>query len=122
MTNEELRKLAEAATPGPWIPAGPSFGAKLPQYYNCVCRDYEVEDGNEDDICGDMEHVDAEYIAAVSPDVVLSLLDRIKEYESREPVAWMADDGRVCNAATKETSMANASKPSFHIPLYLGVK
>jgi hypothetical protein len=34
------------------------------------------------------------------------------------PVAWMADDGRVVNAATKETSMPRASKVSFTIPLY----
>ena len=34
------------------------------------------------------------------------------------PVAWMADDGRIVSAATKETSMPRAAKVSFTIPLY----
>ena len=73
MTKEQLRALCLAATPGPWIPAGPSFGEKLPVYYNCVCVDDDTDDSP--DVCGDMEHADAEYIAAMDPTTTLALLD-----------------------------------------------
>ena len=76
MTKDELRALAVVATPGPWIPAGPSFGERLPAYYNCVCVDDDTDDSP--DICGDMEHADAEYVAAMDPTTTLALLDEIE--------------------------------------------
>lgn len=79
MTNEQLRALCLAATPGPWTPAGPSFGETLPSYYNCVCVDGDTD--NDEDICGDMEHADAEYIAAMDPTTTLRLLDKIERLQ-----------------------------------------
>lgn len=73
---KNLRTLAEAATPGPWIAAGPSYGKPLPEFYNCVVPD----DGTDgpDDICSDtLTSEDALYIAACSPDVLLALLDAL---------------------------------------------
>lgn len=79
---EELRKLAMAATPGPWIAAGPSFGAALPKYCNEVLVDRA---GDEDDtytIAQSVSGLDTEpqttadmaFIAAANPATVLRLI------------------------------------------------
>lgn len=34
------------------------------------------------------------------------------------PVAWMADDGRIISGYTKRNSLPASTIPSFHIPLY----
>lgn len=39
-----------------------------------------------------------------------------------EPVAWMTEGGRVATAKTKDTSMPNASRESFHIPLFAALQ
>lgn len=44
-----IRAAVEAATPGPWEAAGPSFGAPLPRYLNCVGR--INEDEMFEDVC-----------------------------------------------------------------------
>ena len=72
-----LRQLAEAATPGPWIEAGPSFGAPLPVRLDSVVTDFE--DGDENfTICDDVSESDnCAYIAAANPTAILALLDTI---------------------------------------------
>lgn len=80
----ELRRLAEAATPGPWL-----------KYHD------------EWSICGDSGHIahcevrsDADYIAAANPAVILALLserdalrDRVAELEGAlKPFAEVADN------------------------------
>lgn len=83
----ELRRLAQGATPGPWSGCGPSFGESLPKYLNEVVVDRE---GDEDDcysICNapiglDEEHsADMTFIAAANPAVVSELLDRLEAAE-----------------------------------------
>ena len=83
----ELRQLAQAATPGPWIGCGPSFGGSLPKYLNEVAVDRE---GDEDDgysICNTPIGLDEErstdmaFIAAANPATVSELLDRLEEAE-----------------------------------------
>lgn len=72
MVNDiELRRLAEAATPGPW---------------DCTVH---IGDGEERvTVIGLTEpghgH-DANYIAAVSPDVILALLDRLDALTNGRP-------------------------------------
>lgn len=68
--NEELRKIAEKATPGPW--------------YRGPCLDGVEGDGTGSvAVCMQryptryQEEYDAEYIAAANPKTVLRLLDRI---------------------------------------------
>lgn len=82
-----LRKVAEEATPGPWIGCGPSFGDALPKYLNEVTIDRE---GDEDDgyqICrppvglDDKCSADFAYIAAANPQAILQLLDHIEALE-----------------------------------------
>jgi len=78
---QELRRLAEAATQGPWIAAGPSYGDPMPRYYNAVVTDTDgpIED---EDICSNtMTSEDALYIAAANPAAILSLLDRLEKAE-----------------------------------------
>lgn len=78
---QELRELAEAATQGPWIAAGPSYGDPMPRYYNTVVTDRgdPIED---EDVCSDtMTSEDALFIAAANPAAILSLLDRLEKAE-----------------------------------------
>ena len=83
----ELRRLARAATPGPWIAAGPSFGESLPKHLNEVVVDRE---GDEDDgysICNTPIGLDQEcsddmaFIAAANPAAISELLDRLEAAE-----------------------------------------
>lgn len=74
MSDEELRALAEAATPGPWEVVGESV----------------VTDGNAATVAvieaPDYEE-DAAYIAAANPTAVLDLLDRLAAAEARASAA-----------------------------------
>ena len=83
----ELRRLTQAATPGPWIAAGPSFGESLPKHLNEVVVDRE---GDEDDgysICNTPIGLDQEcsddmaFIAAANPLAIEELLDRLEAAE-----------------------------------------
>jgi hypothetical protein len=71
--SDDLRKLAEAATPGPWVNSRKGIGPR------CVS-------GGQDDgmilvrVYADFPN-DAAFIAAASPDVVLGLLGRVKEQD-----------------------------------------
>ena len=42
---DELSRLLEQATPGPWIGAGPSFGDPLPRYTTDMVTEWEDDDG-----------------------------------------------------------------------------
>lgn len=83
----ELRRLAQAATPGPWIAAGPSFGESLPKHLNEVVVDRE---GDEDDgysICNapiglnEERSDDMAFIAEANPLAIEELLDRLEAAE-----------------------------------------
>lgn len=83
MTDQELRRLAEAATPGPW-----KWTAKQ-----------RVSEMNTGRSVADLRYrngdADAAYIAAISPDVLLGLL-REKEAlrTALERAVWgISDDG-----------------------------
>ena len=68
-----LRRLAEAATPGPWVSGDPRFGLGNAQ---CIVSISERAMGR--DIQGPTlrpAQFDVEYIAAANPAVVLALLD-----------------------------------------------
>lgn len=81
----ELRRLAEAASEGDWMAAGPSFGAALPKYLDSVeCGDDSGEptiticdapDWHVDNY--DQRSANIEYIAAVNPASILRLLDAL---------------------------------------------
>ena len=89
MTDDDikrLRRLAEQATPGPW-----RVNMKGHSYHE-VARVNDLEIAPPNSV--DLSHwtVDAAYIAAASPDVVLALLDEIERlrrdgFDSRHPAA-----------------------------------
>lgn len=70
MNTDELRKLAEAATPGPW----------MVDYQSSYPTGEMVVTENSGEIAFAQKRT-AAYIAAVSPEVVLALLDRIEKLE-----------------------------------------
>lgn len=83
----KMRRLAQAATPGPWVAAGPSFGESLPKYLNEVAVDRE---GDEDDgysICNAPIGLNEEcsddmaFIAEANPLTIEALLDRLEAAE-----------------------------------------
>jgi len=80
----ELERLALAATPGPWIACGPSFGDPKPRYLNEVCVDREEDDDDGYSVCDAPRTMEKEssddmaYIAAANPAVVLELIRRLR--------------------------------------------
>ena len=85
MIHDELRKLAEAATPGPW-----DLGTKPEgKYTSGTIKKNGVEiavtwpaDWNDDYDTGSLPYKEnAAFIAAANPKTVLELLDEIAELE-----------------------------------------
>lgn len=100
----ELKRLAEASTPGPWT-------AGIGYYDNGVGRNIKAE---KDEIMG--EHLpsdeDMEYIAAANPAVVLLLLDTIAS--QRQVSAGVEADAARWQTLQKCEHKANAS--AFGVP------
>ena len=102
-TIDNWRALREAldAGPdeGPWVSAGPSYGAALPVYCNQVLIDRDGEDECGDTICEAPLDMQAEstanmnYIGEASPKVIRSLLDE-RDRLAAEVEALRADAGR----------------------------
>ena len=81
----EIERLANAATSGPWIACGPSFGASSPKYLNEVVVDNPEDDENDGiEVCRppvgleDAVSADMEFIGAANPAVVLELVRRLR--------------------------------------------
>lgn len=75
---DRLLELARAATPGPW------------RADDDLANNWRVDAPDDADpdcatsVTDDMYKSDAEYIAAVSPDVLTELIERLRAAESRE--------------------------------------
>jgi len=82
-----LEAAALAATPGPWIACGPSFGGPKPRYLNEVCVDREEDEDDGYSVCDAPKTMEKEssedmaYIAASNPAVVLELIRRLRAAE-----------------------------------------
>ena len=77
----DLRKLAEAATPGPWVTTERAW----PEQVGCcplVGRPYSIHRSDNNNVAAASTLEDAAFIAAASPTAVLALLDRIEELEA----------------------------------------
>lgn len=75
-----IKAAAEAATPGPWVEAGPSYGEPKPRFFNSVVTD-EDEDGDWLDICcstSDNTDADMTHIATANPATVIALCDEVE--------------------------------------------
>jgi hypothetical protein len=82
----DLRAIAEAATPGPWVmqkPGDNDLGAGT-----IFIDTHAYEDGPEPVIAETypLREADAAYIAAASPSVMLELLDRVEAAEQSVPL------------------------------------
>ena len=80
----QLRALAQAATPGPWRVEARGHAAQE------VARVNNLEVAPPDSVELSLCATDAAYIAAVSPDVVLGLIDEVDRLRLllRESAAW----------------------------------
>lgn len=92
----ELRKVAEAATPGPWEVADEGYDERYV---------YDSASGQmcwTPDLPGHWSLADATHIATFDPPTVLALLDRVAELEAKvarvealaeewEPMRWSED-------------------------------
>lgn len=68
MNIEELKQLAEAATPGPWV-----HDQLLADFY-----EDEVRTSENDSVCADATEHDARFIAAANPAAVLELIAEVE--------------------------------------------
>lgn len=77
----ELRSLAEKATPGPWVwnhpEESPKFGDRGPDLTGNSARLVLSAEGDGDGANLYVAGSDADYIAAAHPQAVLALLDEI---------------------------------------------
>lgn len=65
----ELKKLADYATPGPWVAQHPNAGQ----------RGYEVASGDGlNQVCADLGPSNALYIATANPESVLELINEVE--------------------------------------------
>lgn len=111
-----IRAAAEAATPGPWEAAGPSFGAPLPKYLNCV--GWVTEDDEFDDVCtaplgsDGGNSADMIFIATANPAAILALLDRLEAAEAQ--LAIYEKHGVTCQTFRhKLTGCAECNRDDF---------
>jgi hypothetical protein len=76
----ELRKLAQAATPGPWAAGGPSFGAPMPVWCDEVVTEYGGDSPESVCLCPsgaeETSTDDMSYIAAANPAAILALIQQ----------------------------------------------
>jgi hypothetical protein len=91
---EELRRLAEAATPGEWVAI--SNSVKCGRFNVCPTVTAAGTGVSMDEKII-AERRNAKFIAAANPQTVLALLDRIRELESlakdlRQVAYWVIED------------------------------
>ena len=83
---DKIEAAANAATPGPWEAAGPSFGEQLPKYLNCVGA--MDDDENFVDVCvspfeeDECASADMAFIATANPTTVLEMVGMIRERDA----------------------------------------
>ena len=78
---EKLRKLAEAATPGPWVSGDPSFGNGNAQMIVSISDRAMGRDIQGPNLCPAL--FDVEFIVAANPADVLGLLDQLDAAEAK---------------------------------------
>jgi hypothetical protein len=78
MDDADLKRVAEAATPGPWVAQGRYLGTPNHMSFVAECRD---QNGNW--TTDRMSKANATFIATFDPPTVLSLLSRLSAAEAR---------------------------------------
>ena len=105
----ELRRLAQAATPGPWVSQGRYIGTPRHMSYIGEVRD---QCGNWSDT--EKSRADSAFIAAANPAVISELLDRLEAAERERD--WHADR---CEDAMNECAAlcAKIAKMEQQVPV-----
>jgi hypothetical protein len=101
MDDADLKRVAEAATPGPWVAQGRYLGTPNHMSFVAECRD---QNGNW--TTDRMSKANATFIATFDPPTVLSLLSRLSAAEARvgvleEALREIADPGDAQVTATR---------------------
>ena len=109
MDDADLKRVAEAATPGPWADPwhaarGPSWGINTADPHNL----HHIASVPTE------QEADATYIATFDPVTVLNLLSRLSAAEARvgvleEALTWYAKQGADCRKVTSEGEFARRS-------------
>lgn len=88
MTDEELERLARAASPGPWGAGDGNYpGSAVRSYGDDIC---ETADKVENEVGARRSAADAAFIAAFNPSTALALLERVRKAEAvaSESAEW----------------------------------
>lgn len=93
MSHDDLRALAAAATPGPWHLESHLDMLDPPATWHIA--DLERWRGYTNNVGFGEDEATARYVAAVSPDVVLGLLDEIGRLRDRPEPLWRLYDKTV---------------------------
>jgi hypothetical protein len=103
---QELRRLAEAATPGPWDAA-----------YDDAVEGHYVAKRYESGWAGDVatHGPTAAYIAALSPDIVLALLDALAAAEQAASMAEQYEKLAAVEAARADAAEQRAEVAEAHV-------
>lgn len=76
--HQRIKKLAEAATPGPWIEAGNGCdnldSEGKPIKYDSVFYDRPDDLDDYEAVCRDTTHEDSMFIAAANPQAILQMI------------------------------------------------
>lgn len=116
MNITELKEIAEKATPGPWVAAGPSFGYPLPRYLTSVVVDREEDDDYANEICrapGGCESIctsDMDFIGAANPAAILELITQLEDAQGEIRALRAAEAGLVERVKELEDGIRNLAK------------
>lgn len=95
--HSELKRLAEAATPGPWSMCGEADGSEGFEIIQDIWNEHGTHAGkdvvvyewsDESDPLGVISRKDAEFIAAANPAAVLALIAESERIESERADLW----------------------------------
>jgi hypothetical protein len=97
---KELRRLAEAATPGPWEWGVPDYGEEHNPPDECAAASLNAAESLVLNGCGNcanifFKDVDGRFIVAANPSTILSLLDRLEAAETSGYKSGIEDAAKV---------------------------
>jgi hypothetical protein len=110
VSDEELEKLAKAATPGPWM-----YYERERQIVPPKMTDQHIAAAGQDNLSRDMA-----FIAACSPDRILSLLARVQRLEALEQL-WRALEATAFVDDTGSTCQWSAAYQAFERAMRAGL-
>lgn len=137
---EELKKKAEAATPGPWERHNAAdvftpLGAESRNSIACDNNDgWHIADCSQGptSVNGELIEMDfgerranADFIAAANPAVVLELIERLERAESslKEPAAWISEHKGIGKEIIDRSKIQSIPAGQYeYTPLYAGEK